>query len=223
MELIYTNQDYGNQIKQANQAISDLSVYEFEKYFKQLKKIKRVATLKSHWAAIVHALKITHKKRLIESEKFLELIEFLEEFKTSKASLNQVIFLEKNKMEIYQVTFDFKDDEFNESNLIYEATPEEALLRAWNNLRYPCDKEDIPKYGTVEICKYSDKLQSVIEGKTKSFVFNLVNTEIAKILRGEGWRSDGELSCVSCELYPNGLKEYELDEDGYCPDCKEEK
>jgi len=55
MELIYTNQDYGNQIKQANQAISDLSVYEFEKYFKQLKKIKRVATLKSHRAAIVHA------------------------------------------------------------------------------------------------------------------------------------------------------------------------
>lgn len=40
MKLIYTNQDYGNQIKQANQAISDLSVYEFEKYFKQLKKIK---------------------------------------------------------------------------------------------------------------------------------------------------------------------------------------
>lgn len=126
-------------------------------------------------------------------------------------------------MEIYQVTFDFKDDEFNESSLVYEETPEKALLRAWNNLRYPCDKEDIPKYGTVEICKYSDKLQSVIEGKTKSFVFNLVNTEIAKILRGEGWRSDGELSCVSCELYPNGLKEYELDEDGYCPDCKEEK
>lgn len=63
MELIYTNQDYGNQIKQANQAISDLSVYEFEKYFKQLKKIKRVATLKSHRAAIVHALKITHKKK----------------------------------------------------------------------------------------------------------------------------------------------------------------
>ena len=87
MELIYTNQDYGNQIKQANQAISDLSVYEFEKYFKQLKKIKRVATLKSHRAAIVHALKITHKKRLIESEKFLELIEFLEEFKTGKVAL----------------------------------------------------------------------------------------------------------------------------------------
>jgi len=126
-------------------------------------------------------------------------------------------------MEIYQVTFDFKDDEFNESNLVYEETPEKALLRAWNNLRYPCDKEDIPKYGSVEVCKYSDKLQSVIEGKTKSFVFNLVTTEIAKILRGEGWRSEGETSCGSCDLYPNGLKEYELDEDGYCPDCQEEK
>lgn len=182
MELIYTNQDYGNQIKQANQAISDLSVYEFEKYFKQLKKIKRVATLKSHRAA-----------------------------------------LEKNKMEIYQVTFDFKDDEFNESSLVYEETPEKALLRAWNNLRYPCDKEDIPKYGSVEVCKYSDKLQSVIEGKTKPFVFNLCNTKIAEILREEGWRSDGELSCVSCELYPNGLEEYELDDDGFCSDCKEEK
>jgi len=98
MELIYTNQDYGNQIKQANQAISDLSVYEFEKYFKQLKKIKRVATLKSHRAAIVHALKITHKKRLIESEKFLELIEFLEEFKTGKVALG---IQEKNKMETF--------------------------------------------------------------------------------------------------------------------------
>ena len=62
MELIYTNQDYANQIKQENQAISDLSVYEFEKYFKQLKKIKRIATLKSHWAAIIHALKQLIKK-----------------------------------------------------------------------------------------------------------------------------------------------------------------
>ena len=104
-------------------------------------------------------------------------------------------------MEIYQVTFDFKDDEFNYSNLVYEETSEKALLRAWNNLRYPCDKEDIPKYGSVEVCKYSDKLQSVIEGETKPFVFNLCNTEIAKILRGEGWRSEGETSCESCDLY----------------------
>lgn len=87
LELIYTNQDYGNQIKQANQAISDLSVYEFEKYFKQLKKIKRVATLKSHRAAVIHGLKTTHKKGLIESEKFLELMEFLKEFKTGKVAL----------------------------------------------------------------------------------------------------------------------------------------
>ena len=126
-------------------------------------------------------------------------------------------------MQIYQVTFDFKDDEFNESNLVYEETPENALLRAWNNLRYPCDKEDIPKYGAVEVCKYSDELQSVIRGKTKPFVFNLCNTKIAEILREEGWRSDGETSCVTCGLYPNGLEEYELDDDGYCPDCQDDE
>lgn len=87
MKLIYTNQAYENQIKQANQAISDLSVYEFEKYFKRLKKKVRVATLKSHRAAVIHGLKTTHKKGLIESEKFLELMEFLKEFKTGKVAL----------------------------------------------------------------------------------------------------------------------------------------
>ena len=127
----------------------------------------------------------------------------------------------ERKMQIYQVTFDFKNDEFNESNLVYEESAEKALLRAWNNLRYPCDKEDISKYGTVEICKYSDELQSVIEGITKPFVFNLCNTKIAEILREKGWSSEGELSCVSCGLYPNGLEEYELDDDGYCPDCQD--
>jgi nitrate reductase assembly molybdenum cofactor insertion protein NarJ len=59
-----------NQIKQENQAISDLSVYEFEKYFKQLKKIKRIATLKSHWAAIIHALKQLIKKGLSSPKSF---------------------------------------------------------------------------------------------------------------------------------------------------------
>jgi len=32
-------------------------------------------------------------------------------------------------MQIYQVTFDFKDDEFNQSFLIYEETEQAALLR----------------------------------------------------------------------------------------------
>lgn len=125
-------------------------------------------------------------------------------------------------MQIYQVTFDFKDDEFNESNLVYEETPEKALLRVWNNLRYPCDKEDIPKYGAVEVCKYSDELQSVIQGKTKPFVFNLCNAKIAEILREKGWSSEGEMSCVTCGLYPNGLDIFKLDDDGYCPDCQDD-
>jgi hypothetical protein len=59
-----------NQIKPTNQAISDLSVYEFEKYFKQLKKIKRIATLKSHRAAIIHALKQLIKKGLSSPKSF---------------------------------------------------------------------------------------------------------------------------------------------------------
>lgn len=126
-------------------------------------------------------------------------------------------------MEIYQVTFDFKgDDEYSESFLIYEETKEKALSRGWNNLLNPCDEEEIQKYGTVEVCKYSDKLQSFIEGKTKSFVLNLHNKQIAEILRLEGWRAVEESSCVCCDLYPNGLEEYQLDDDGYCPDCQEE-
>lgn len=87
INLIYTNTDYSSQIKLANQNITDLSVYDFEKYFKRLKKTCRVATLKSHRAAIIHALKVTHKKGLIESEKFLELMEFIKEFKTGKVAL----------------------------------------------------------------------------------------------------------------------------------------
>ena len=126
-------------------------------------------------------------------------------------------------MEIYQVTFDFKDDEFNQSFLIYEETEQKALLRGWNNLLSPCDEKDIQKYGTVEICKYSEKLRFAIEGKEKSFVLKLHNLQVAEILRYEGWRSADESSCECCGLYPNGLEEYQLDDDGYCPDCQEEK
>jgi hypothetical protein len=131
--------------------------------------------------------------------------------------------MEKNKMKIYQVTFDFKDDEFNESFLVYEKSKLMALLRGWKGLQSPCDREDIEKYGTVEVCKYSDKLQSVIEGKDTPFVLNAHNADIAKILREQGWRAEEERSCECCELYPFGLDEYQLDDDGYCPECQGEK
>ncbi|TGN00354.1 hypothetical protein EHR03_13065 [Leptospira mayottensis] len=45
--------------------------------------------------------------------------------------------------------------------------------------------------------------------------------ELAPILRELGWMYDDESGCDTCGLYPFGMEEHWIDEDGKCDECRD--
>ncbi|EMO53885.1 hypothetical protein LEP1GSC172_3299 [Leptospira noguchii] len=54
---------------------------------------------------------------------------------------------------------------------------------------------------------------------TRGGIYLINYNTIAPVLRELGWRYLGENACDSCELYPFGIKEHQINYYGLCNTC----
>ncbi|MBM9499730.1 hypothetical protein JWG44_05630 [Leptospira sp. 201903071] len=128
-------------------------------------------------------------------------------------------------MNLYQVRL--RNEEPCDSNceLIFAKLPLRAKRLYWKRFqdwRYSKNDEIIelaivPPEESKEIFKIIGECDLTIRGG----ILNKEYERLAPTLRSMGWMYEDESSCDTCGLYPFGMEEHWIDEDGQCDECRD--